>query len=701
MTQPRQPGTSAPHEPAAATTPRASRLPGSLLLIALVGLSVLRSSVGTQLDSFTVDEPWHIVAGTAYVRSGDFNLNPEHPPLVKLWAGAAMGDDFRLRPAHVLSEKAQERTWVEQTMFADNDARLAQQRARVAMWGFHAALLLLLGCLLWHACGLTWAAGTLAFLAIEPTVGAHLPVVMTDLPLALTLMIAAVCGGLLAARWQWRWAIACGLAIGLALGSKHSALAGLGGLGLLLLAATHGGWRSGGWSEVARRQLRLLACAALAVLVLWALYGFRFHAGLDGSDAFNRPMAEKIAELKLANWREGIALADRFQLLPRAWLWGLADTVRTGVEGRGIAMHFVWGTPYMGAPPWFAWPAILASKLPLALIALAALGSVLLWRTRLPPSARWTLLAVLAACVVHFGALIGSGGIWGGVRHALPLIAGAAMLAGAAIALAWQRRSVPLIAVAAGLLAAAVTTTMREPRLWEYHNELVGGSANAYRYFGNEGLDLGQRFAEIRAFHDRHIAPGGQPLYSDYWMGEEQVRAAGLAYRRRVESLDDTNVEGRYEGWFIYPMQDTLPWPQWEWDPAEVFAHLELVQRMGHVGIWKGYQVRPRTRASSLYYKVSDYIYKEGGEDWALVARRLEEVAALLPQKVDAGIELGNAYLRLGEGDRAIVAYRRLLEQDQVPVDALVRADLERQIARIAGGGDLAQVEPMRNPWLE
>ncbi len=204
----------------------------------------------------------------------------------------------------------------------------------------------------------------------------------------------------------------------------------------------------------------------------------------------------------------------------------------------------------------------------------------------------------------------------------------------------------------AALFVAAIAMTVREPRLWEYHNELVGGSQGAYRYFANEGLDLGQRFAEIRAFHDREIAPSGRPLFASYWMIEEQVRGARLNYRRRVESLDDSNVEGRYDGYFVYTMLDTLPWPNWDWDPEEVFRDLELVARFGHVGIWKGVQVRPQTRASSLSSKVMDYIYEEGGSDWALVAQRLEEVAALLPQKVDTGVELGNAYLRLGEGGR-------------------------------------------------
>lgn len=37
------------------------------------------------------------------------------------------------------------------------------------------------------------------------------------------------------------------------------------------------------------------------------------------------------------------------------------------------------------------------------------------------------------------------------------------------------------------------------------------------------------------------------------------MRGARLPFRRRVESLADSNVRGHYEGWFVYPMNDTLP----------------------------------------------------------------------------------------------------------------------------------------------
>jgi tetratricopeptide (TPR) repeat protein len=308
---------------------------------------------------------------------------------------------------------------------------------------------------------------------------------------------------------------------------------------------------------------------------------------------------------------------------------------------------------------------------------------------------------VVVACGFHMVALVGSDGIWGGVRHALPVLVGAGILAGGVAAWAWRRRSPALLASVAVLHVAAAAMTLREPRLWEYHNELVGGTASAHRYFGNEGLDLGQRFHELRAFHDHHIVPSGQPMFVDYWVGEQQMRAAGLRQRRLVESLDDTNVEGRFEGWFVYPMSSTLPWPQWDWDPEIVFKDMQLVARYGHVGIWRGTLVRPQSRAGSLKGRVMDYIYKEDGDDWALVAKRLEEVVPLGPQAVDAGVELGNAYVRLGRREEAIRSYQRLLDQDKVPVEEKIAAQLRAQIERVREANDVAKVAPMRNPWLE
>jgi lipopolysaccharide biosynthesis regulator YciM len=148
-------------------------------------------------------------------------------------------------------------------------------------------------------------------------------------------------------------------------------------------------------------------------------------------------------------------------------------------------------------------------------------------------------------------------------------------------------------------------------------------------------------------------------------------------------------------------MIETLPWPQWDWDPEVVFKDMRMVARLGFIGVWHGEMARPQTRASSMSNKVMEYIYEERGDDWALVAARLEEVVAQLPGKVDAGVELGNAWLRLGERKRALRAYQGLLDQQKVPMAPKIVADLEAQVAAVRDAPDLAQVAPMRNPWLE
>jgi tetratricopeptide (TPR) repeat protein len=438
--------------------------------------------------------------------------------------------------------------------------------------------------------------------------------------------------------------------------------------------------------------------------VLWGAYDFRFHAAADGSDDYNEAMAGKIAALRIPQWRERIGFLDAHQLLPRPYLWGLADTVRAGVEGRGESLNLLWGRTYMGKSPWFTFPSYLLGKLPLGLLALAGLG--LLALVRLPAATaaealrrRALLLALGVLALGHLLALGQSQGTYAGIRHALPVVVVLAVLGGAAIALALRHRARVLGGAVLACLAATVALTIREPRLWEYHNELAGGTANAWRAFGNEGLDLGQRAFELAQFHDAVIAPTGQPLYSGYWFAEEQARALGLNYARRVLDLDDTNVEGIYEGFVVYGMENHVPMPQWDHDPVEMFAGLERVARFGHIEVWRGRQARPKARASALSDRIGEYIYEQGGQDWEKVAARSREVLAVLPKRFPDAIELGNALLRLGRGEEALAAYRQPLAYDVM--DPLTRQLLERRIAELERGTAVENLEPLVNPWRE
>jgi hypothetical protein len=146
----------------------------------------------------------------------------------------------------------------------------------------------------------------------------------------------------------------------------------------------------------------------------------------------------------------------------------------------------------------------------------------------------------------------------------------------------------------------------------------------------------------------------------------------------------------------------TLPWPEWGWDPAVGLKGLEQVARLGYVAVYKGRRQDAQGRAADVYQKVVEHLYKLGGGRDDVVAARLDEVLAQLPYHVGAAIELGNARLRLGDVNAARAAYRVPLDQQMMPVEPLVKSQLEAQLQRLAEPGVAASdVPPLRNPWME
>jgi 4-amino-4-deoxy-L-arabinose transferase-like glycosyltransferase len=679
-----------------------------VLLAGLVLLAVLRSHAGTRLDSFTIDEPWHIVAGASYVETGDWRLNPEHPPLTKLWVGAFMPGLLVLPPFAPLADKMQERDFVEKAVYFGNDARAVQQRARLAMWALNGALLLLAGALVWHVFGGIAAVALLALCALEPTLSAHMPLVMTDLPLGLALFAAAVCAGLLATDWRWRHALLAGFAMGLALGTKHSALAGLAAIGIALCCVLAWQSRRVGARASVRRAGLLVVAALVAFAVLWAQYGFRFHTSPDGGDPFNRATSDKIADLQKPVLRAVLTIADDNRLLPRPYLWGLADTLRAGVDGRGQAEYRVWGRLYRDTPPWHIWPSQIVSKLPLAtlLMALLSLGVVLRMRRQLTPRERMCLWMVWAMAGGHFVALALSQGSYAGIRHALPLVFALLLLVALALRGAIEAlrqrpaaaRARALVATYAALAALLLAATLPEPRLYEFHNSLAGGTAGAWRNFANESLHLDQRFHELRAYHDAVIVPSGLPVYGGF---SRQSEAAGLRNRNYVVSLDDENVGGVYEGYFVVPMSAWNPAPHWDWDPQAFYADTEEVHRMGFLQIRKGRVSDPRTRARGIGARLLEYVHRDNGKDAALVALRGAEVLAVEPRYLPLYIDVGNAHLALRHRDEALAAYRGLRAVKDVPIDPDILASVDRHIARIEASDSLDGIAPMRSPFME
>ena len=189
------------------------------LLTGLLCLAVLHTLWATSLDGFTIDEPYHVAAGATYLRQGDFRINPEHPPLVKLVAALAEPASLlHIGPFPVLDDKYQERIYTQTAVYKNSDYHRVQRHARAALIASNTLLLLGIGLLLRRVFNASVAVCAVLLLALDPTVSAHMPVVMTDLPMAL-LGIICCCMAVLALRCRrWRdwigFSAACGLLMG-------------------------------------------------------------------------------------------------------------------------------------------------------------------------------------------------------------------------------------------------------------------------------------------------------------------------------------------------------------------------------------------------------------------------------------------------------------------------------------------------------
>lgn len=664
-------------------------------IILLIAAAILRSAVTTSLDGFTYDEAYHIGAGAAYVETGDFRLNPEHPPLVKLWVGAYLSlFDYQMSPYRKLSDKVDERQFVENDIYNNNDHLVIQSRARTAMFALSGLLLLAFAIAVWRVFSPVFALGATAFLAIDPTVAAHMPVVMTDFPVALTSATAVILAVAAFRSWAPLDVALAGLSLGAALASKHSAVIAavvvmlIGFTALVVYQLKHGS------RGTFRRIASVAAVGLVAMIILWSFYLFRYHESAGtADDQFNRSLAEKISDVKSPSYRFGLQTMSEWYLAPRSYTWGLADTVRAGVEGR-IGTPLVFGKLYYGSAPWFYFPGIVGVKVPLGLLALSIVGLGLVIAGIVPKDLRPPLIGLAVLCAFYLFFLI-RGSSYGGIRHLMVVYPMLALLAASAIEFAVRRRSY-LVGGFAGLcLLLGMISAVPVMRPWEYFNETIGGTSNGHKYFNDEGVDLYQRSWEaVRYYHDV-LKPAGQRPYLFYLMPEVKDAEKTVDWISGSKEKDKGMWDGpTATGIFIIGANEIAPGL---WYDKASFREAEPLLRFGNLFVYEGtFDIRPLL-AQSLNYRASFFIY--GPEpDIPKAIEMLTESATLDPRAFFVSLELGNLYLKEGRRDEALAAYRTAYAN--TPENDPAYEELAVQIERVQNEVP-ENISPLRNPSLE
>ena len=280
----------------------------STLLFACFALQLWFHATRT---SATVDEPNHILSGHRHWQCGDFGINPEHPPLLKLLATAPLNFRELSEPpwdcGSKFTSKFDAYTYGS-TFLVENgmDRVVITTRLAASLMSLLLALLVFLAA--WEMFGRWEALTALAILAFEPNLIAHGSTVLTDMALSATAFAAVYALYRFGKDQTWVRFLIAGLAFGLMLSAKHSAVIFVAILFVLLIADTLLFRRTETRvvNQVFRRIAAFVGIFAIGLAILWSFYGFRYRA-IPNESAPKISVADYIKENgRLISWDRSI-----------------------------------------------------------------------------------------------------------------------------------------------------------------------------------------------------------------------------------------------------------------------------------------------------------------------------------------------------------------------------------------------------------
>lgn len=211
----------------------------SVLLFALALMAGAQAWLSLRTKSMTFDELTYIPAGYTYVVTRDLRLNPEHPPLSKLLAGVALlTEDPRVDLSHPSWESAEQ--WEFGRHFfetAEVDTARLVNVARIPTVILLMAMVVLAYSMGVHLYGPRGGLIAAALCAMSPNLLAHGRLATNDFVLAFMVLATAYAFLRFAGKPAASRAVLTGVALGLALLTKYSAVLLVGLVGVWAVAA--------------------------------------------------------------------------------------------------------------------------------------------------------------------------------------------------------------------------------------------------------------------------------------------------------------------------------------------------------------------------------------------------------------------------------------------------------------------------------
>jgi hypothetical protein len=501
-----------------------ARLFWPIVIALLIFLAVIQV-LSIRDESATWDEPLELAAGYSYLKTGDFRLNPEHPPLAKVIAALPL---IALGPNLPLDSDSWRQA--DQAAFGREFLYRNSVPAESILFAARLACIFLTLCLgvaiaVWTRAKLGTSAALLAltFYVFDPTVIAHGRYVKNDLAVSLFAFLACIAWGAYLTRPRIFRLVASGLTLGCAIAAKFSAVFLL--PVFVILYAIRRWQRKDEAMPAAILSLCGVAFVSAIVVALCYAPAAAQLVPLTRSMREHRlsvQMLYAVLPPDLPAASSMISVSRRLGLQAHPFLLGLLAVFknnRGGHEAYLLGMHSMSGW-------WYFFPVAFAVKTPVATLAGLLLAAWLGLRarpwTRLrATSFHWYVLAVPAAV---YGALTIASPVNIGIRHLLPAYPFLFVLAAGLLTRAtWKAKSAVIAVIVTGL---AVESLSIYPYYTSFFNILSGGPAHGRAILVDSNLDWGQDARRLKTWMSTHHVPEICLAY----FGNEDLDRLGIRY---------------------------------------------------------------------------------------------------------------------------------------------------------------------------
>lgn len=481
-------------------------------------------------ETVTNDEIVHLTAGYTYLARRDYRLNPEHPALTKILAGIPLRFMDLNWPR---TEEFWVKSWQWQHGYhffyqSGNDANRLLFWGRIPMLFWSLLLIATVYALARDLFGPLGALVSLALATFSPILLGHGHLVTTDVPVAALILLSAAALRRLVEAPSLGAACVAGVLLGGALAAKYNAVVFLPAFAWYLLADL---WRRSGLSPcgwMRRDVLRLAGYLAIigggVLLVIWAVYGFRYAASPDSRFEFGWYF-DRTRESFVGRTLE---FARRARLLPEAYLHGFWYMFEHAQARTAFALGQLSPTGW-----WWYFPFAYLVKTPVTALVLTLGGGAAAFRDR---RCFFVLIPLIIYGIVAAGSNINIG-----LRHILPILPFLMVLAGGLPyrRLLFSTNNSVRVATIAFLLLIPTETIAAGPYFLAYFNAPSALAAPRHDLLSDSNLDWGQDLHRLKRWMDERRIESIKLGY----FGNGSPRQLGLRHQRLIAA----NMYQEYE----------------------------------------------------------------------------------------------------------------------------------------------------------